>query len=59
MLAADAQLDVRAYLAALLNSHRDQLAYAVLVEVCERIGLIDLALVVVGQELACVVPKVI
>ena len=55
MLTADAELDVGTYLAALISSHLDQLAYAVLVEVCERIRLIDLALVVVGQELACVV----
>ena len=62
VLAADAELDVRAGLLAELNSHLNQLANAVLVKASERIGLIDLLVVVRAKELAGVSrekPKVI
>ena len=45
MLAADAQLDVGAGLAAKIGSHLHQLANAVLIEPGKRIGLIDLRIV--------------
>lgn len=43
LLAADAELDVRAGLAAELRCHLDEAADACLVELGERIGLVDLA----------------
>ena len=49
MLAADAELDVRAGALAFCNSEADQAAYAVLVQTSERIGLEDL-LVEVGLQ---------
>ena len=55
MLAADAQLDVGAGLAAAFGSYLDQLANAVLIQLCEGIVFVDLSVVVSGQELACVV----
>ena len=55
MLAADAQLDVGAGLAAAFGSHLDQLANAVLIQSGEGIVLIDLVLIVGIQELAGVV----
>ena len=44
---ADAQLDVRAGLTAQLGSHLDQLADANLIEVCKRIELINLTVIVI------------
>ena len=55
VLAADTQVDVGAGLLAQLGGHGHQLAYAVLIQVGEGIGLIDLLVVVVAQELAGVV----
>ena len=55
VLAADAEMDVRTGLAAQLSSHLNQLAYAVLIQMCEGIGLIDLLLIVIIQELACII----
>ena len=55
VLAADAQVNVRADLAAILSRHLDELAYAVLVEVGEGIRLINLARIVILQELAGIV----
>ena len=55
VLTADTKVDVRANLAALLCCHSDQLADTVLVKVCEGIGLIDLACIVILQELAGIV----
>ena len=49
VLAADAELDVRAGALAFCNSEADQAAYAVLVQASERIGLEDL-LVEVGLQ---------
>ena len=49
VLAADAELDVRAGALAFCNSEADQAAYAVLVQTSERIGLEDL-LVEVGLQ---------
>ena len=51
VLAADAQLDVRTGLLAQIAGHLDQLAYAVLVEFCEWVELVDLLVVVVVEEL--------
>ena len=55
LLAADAQLDVRAGLAAQLAGHLHQTAHAHLIQLGEGIGLVDLPVVVAGQELAGVV----
>ena len=55
VLAADAQLDVGASLAAQLGSHLHQLANAVLIQTREGIALEDLVLVVAVEELAGVV----
>ena len=55
VLAADAQAQVGTGGAAQLRGHLDQLAYALLVQVSERIALVDLVVVVVAQELARVV----
>ena len=46
VLAADAELDVRSRGLAKLASHLDQLADANLIELCERIVLVDLLVVV-------------
>ena len=51
VLAADAQAQVGAGLAAVVCSHLDQLADADLIQVLERIALVDLVLVVSAQEL--------
>ena len=55
LLAADAQLDVRAGLAAQLAGHLHQTAHAHLVQTGEGIGLVDLPVIVAGQELARIV----
>ena len=55
LLAADAQLDVGTGLAAEIRSHLHQAANAHLIELGEGIGLVDLVVVVAGQELAGVV----
>ena len=62
MLAADAQTQVGTGLTAVMCSHLDQLADADLVQMLERIALVDLVLVVSAQELAAssrLKPKVI
>ena len=51
VLTADAQAQIRAGLAAVLGSHLNQRAYAILIQVSKRIALIDLIVVVVAQEL--------
>ena len=55
VLAADAHMDVGAGLMAQLDGHGHQLAHALLIQVGEGIGLVDLILVVIIQELARVV----
>ena len=55
MLAADAQTQIGAGLAAIVGSHLDQLADADLIEVLERIALVDLVLVVCAEELGSIV----
>jgi len=55
VLAADAQAQVGAGLAAVVCSHLDQLADADLIQVLERIALVDLVLVVSTQELGSVI----
>ena len=55
VLAADAQMNVGACLTAKLDSRFNQFADALLIEVCKRIGFIDLVLVIVVKELAGVV----
>lgn len=55
LLAADAQLDVRAGLTAKFGSHLDEAADAGLIQLGERIGLVDLAVIVGSEELARVV----
>ena len=57
MLAADAQLDVGAGLAAKIGSHLHQLANAVLIEPGKRIGLIDLRIIISIKELTCVITR--
>ena len=51
VLAADAQTQVGTGLTAVMCSHLDQLADADLVQMLERIALVDLVLVVCAQEL--------
>ena len=51
VLAADAELDVRAGLLAELSSHLNELADAILVKAGERIRLVDLLVVVRAKEL--------
>ena len=55
VLAADAEAQLRTGLAAQLRSHLHQFAYAVLVQVRERVALVDLVVVVIAEELARVV----
>ena len=55
LFAADAELDVRAGLTAELRCHLDEAADASLVELGERIGFVDLVVVVGREELARVV----
>ena len=55
MLAADAQFDFRTGLAAFFCSHLHQLAYAILVETCERIAFEDLVLIIGAQELRSII----
>ena len=55
VLAADAQAQVGTGGAAIGGSHLDQLAHADLIQVLERIALVDLVVVVSAQELGCVV----
>ena len=55
MLTADTQLDVRSGLPSLLNRHLDQLAYTALVQSCKRIGLVDFLLVIIPEELSCII----
>ena len=55
LLAADAKLDVRAGLTAQFRCHLDKAANAGLVQLGERIGLIDLTVIVGGKELTGVV----
>ena len=62
MLAADAQTQIGTGLAAVVGSHLDQLANADLIQMLERIALVDLVLVVCAQELGGIItlkPKVI
>ena len=55
MLAADAQTQVGTGLTAVMCSHLDQLADADLVQMLERIALVDLGIIVSGQELSSIV----
>ena len=55
LLAADAELDVRTGLTAQLRRHLDEAADACLIELGERVGFVDLAVVVGRKELARVV----
>ena len=55
MLAADAQLDVGTGLPAEVCCHLYKLADANLIKACEGIALEDLLLIVIAEELACVV----
>ena len=55
VLAADAQTQVRVGRAAIVGSHLDQLANADLIQMLERIALVDLVLVVSAQELGSIV----
>ena len=55
VLAADAQTQIVAGLAAIMGSHLDQLADADLIQMLERIALVDLVLVVCAQELGSVI----
>ena len=55
VLAADAQFKIRTGAAALFRRHADELSHAVLIQLGERIGFINLALIVVNQELARIV----
>ena len=50
LLTADAQLDIGTGLAAQLTGHLDQTAHAHLIQAGEGIGLIDLPVIVAGQE---------
>ena len=56
MLAADAQLNVRTGAASLFRRHADELSHAVLIQLGERIGLINLALIIINQEIARIFP---
>ena len=56
MLTADAQLDIRTYLASLISGHLNQLAYTVLIQLCKRIGFVNFALIVIYQEFSGIVP---
>ena len=53
VLAADAEVDLRTGLTAELCSHSNQLAYADLVETCERVALVDLVVVVSAEPAVC------
>ena len=55
VLAADAQTQIGAGLTAIVGSHLDQLADADLIQMLERIALVDLVLVVCAQELGSVI----
>ena len=55
MLTADTELDLRTSSAALLCCNLNQLTYTVLVQSCERIGLVNLCLVVGIQEFAGII----
>ena len=55
VLAADAQTQIRVGGAAVSSSHLDQLANADLVQMLERIALVDLVVVVSSQELGSIV----
>ena len=55
VLTADAQTQVGVGLAAVMGSHLDQLANADLIQVLERIALVDLVLVVCAQELGGII----
>ena len=57
VFAADAAVQRGTRLAAEIDCHLHQFADADLVELGKRIGLVDLVLVVRGQELACVVTR--
>ena len=57
VLAADAEVHVRAGLLAELHCHVHKFAYADLVELSKRIGFIDLLLIICGQELAGIVAR--
>ena len=62
MLAADAQTQVGTGLTAVMCSHLDQLADADLVQMLERIALVDLGIIVAVRNLAAssrLKPKVI
>ena len=52
VLTADTAVERRVHFLAELDSHLHQLAYAVLVELCERIALEDLLIVVAAEEFA-------
>ena len=55
VLAADSKMNVRANLRPLLYRNLNQLTYAVLVQMCEGILLVNLGLIVILQEFACVI----
>ena len=55
VLAADAQTQIGAGLTTVVGSHLDQLADADLIQMLERIALVDLVLVVCAQELGSVI----
>ena len=55
VLTADAQTQVGVGLAAVMGSHLDQLANADLIQVLERIALVDFGIIVSGQELSSIV----
>ena len=55
MFAADAQLDIGSGRPALPGCHLNELSHAILIQFRERIRLVNLAFVIVRQELACVV----
>ena len=52
MLAADTQTQIGTGFAAVVGSHLDQLANADLIQMLERIALVDLVLVVCARNLA-------
>ena len=55
VLAADAQTQISTGLTAIVSSHLDQLADADLIQMLERIALVDLVLVVSAEELCSIV----
>jgi hypothetical protein len=53
VLTADTKLDVRASGTAKVSSHLNELANTGLVELCERIVLVDLSVVVSSEDRFC------